>query len=1000
MSRPIQRYFSSLGLVLAAALGGSDAALARVTTVQNGAKTTIDVRLEGLDLSASRMDGQNFVLPQLRGADGHEGVLYRVGAPAIPVVRFLVIGQVRVQTGAETDQVLTATTPVAPVQPSRVKLPGKDQPLAFDAKVYGQDSAYPQQQYSVEPAGSVRGQAQYLVTLFPMRLNPVSGSYSWTENFQVTVEAQGQAKNTGADTYVFVVGNALKGSPSLAEFAAVKSQLGYTVRQLVVGEDVNTPDDIRAALQGIYRDPALNLQHVLVVGDAELVPGHSSGVINGVTDHYYRAIDTDNYATDVNAPDVGVGRVSVKTEAQLAIVLGKFQRYTRGNFQNEGWLEQIGFIATDDRWQVAEGTHNYVINTHTKKSNHTGVFPSNPMVGGDQLYAITHRVPDAKVHEVMNSGRTIINYSGHGSNTSWAGPNVSQANVRSMQDPDALPFVISNACITGNFRIEESFGETWQRHHAGAIMFWGSMDNTYWDEDDVLERAMYDAIFRDNRLNFSDFTGYALSEVWKYYGGAGKSRYYWETYVTFGDPSLNLRTMRTQRLSLDGPDAIPVGMNEVQYTVTNDAGEPVAGARVALTIEGRSAAWTAVTNADGVVTFSAQELAGEPARISAAVDAPNAQLMTKDVDVIAADAPFIGLSSFTINGRDHAAIYAGETINVELNVKNLGLQPTAGGRLRVAGVGGPVQVLQGEVAVPELASGAQSALSAPLTLQVSSAATAQDAVRIEFSWETVEGVSNKFAVTLRVVRAQLDVVGVDYGSELAPGEGGIRPGESGLMYVTIKNSGNDMIKVGEVSASANGGACVDSAEGLLLVRDLGPGDSMRHPLAIDVAINRACRNGDIGALTVAGHYETASGNLTLASAVNFIVGQSSIQNAQFSGALAIPDNAPAVTQVINVASDGVIVDLGVHVKITHTYIGDLIVALVHPDGTRIPLHERAGGSEDNIDRVYGMGGEDLPPLKSLIGKNAMGAWQVEVQDAATGDLGTLDAIELRVKGYF
>jgi subtilisin-like proprotein convertase family protein len=36
----------------------------------------------------------------------------------------------------------------------------------------------------------------------------------------------------------------------------------------------------------------------------------------------------------------------------------------------------------------------------------------------------------------------------------------------------------------------------------------------------------------------------------------------------------------------------------------------------------------------------------------------------------------------------------------------------------------------------------------------------------------------------------------------------------------------------------------------------------------------------------------------------------------------------------------------------HTYIGDLVVSLVAPDGSTYPLHSRSGGSTDNIDQTY------------------------------------------------
>ena len=206
------------------------------------------------------------------------------------------------------------------------------------------------------------------------------------------------------------------------------------------------------------------------------------------------------------------------------------------------WLANVSFLATNDRWELAEGTHNYVIDTYTKKLGYTGTFPSVGEAGGDKLYAITNNAGNKEVMSNITKGRSIINYSGHGATTYWDAPRVEQSDVKSLTSAtSSLPFVISNACVTGDYRVHDSFAETWQKQEWGAVMYYGSMDSTYWDEDDILERRMFDGIFTAGKLTFGDITTNGMSEVWKQYGGAGRSSYYWETYHMFGDPSIALR---------------------------------------------------------------------------------------------------------------------------------------------------------------------------------------------------------------------------------------------------------------------------------------------------------------------------------------------------------------------------------------------------------------------------------------------------------------------------
>ncbi|WP_033441423.1 S8 family serine peptidase [Saccharothrix sp. NRRL B-16314] len=77
----------------------------------------------------------------------------------------------------------------------------------------------------------------------------------------------------------------------------------------------------------------------------------------------------------------------------------------------------------------------------------------------------------------------------------------------------------------------------------------------------------------------------------------------------------------------------------------------------------------------------------------------------------------------------------------------------------------------------------------------------------------------------------------------------------------------------------------------------------------------------------------------------------------------------------------------VQVDIRHTYIGDLIVDLVAPDGSVYNLHNRTGSSTDNISRSYTVNASS---------EAAAGTWKLRVRDQASLDTGyinswTLDA---------
>jgi aminopeptidase S len=86
----------------------------------------------------------------------------------------------------------------------------------------------------------------------------------------------------------------------------------------------------------------------------------------------------------------------------------------------------------------------------------------------------------------------------------------------------------------------------------------------------------------------------------------------------------------------------------------------------------------------------------------------------------------------------------------------------------------------------------------------------------------------------------------------------------------------------------------------------------------------------------------------------------------------VTGNAPAALQV--------------GVNITHTYIGDLVVDVLAPDGSVYNVHNRAGGSTDNIATTYTINASS---------EVANGTWRLRVRDAAAQDTGTITSWSLQ-----
>jgi subtilisin-like proprotein convertase family protein len=124
-------------------------------------------------------------------------------------------------------------------------------------------------------------------------------------------------------------------------------------------------------------------------------------------------------------------------------------------------------------------------------------------------------------------------------------------------------------------------------------------------------------------------------------------------------------------------------------------------------------------------------------------------------------------------------------------------------------------------------------------------------------------------------------------------------------------------------------------------------------------------------------------------------------------------NTPTVTTAtLEVSGENTILDVDVLLSLAHTYARDVEMVLVHPDGTRVQLVNRRGGSRNNFTGTVFDDSAEQPvtsgsppftgsfrpesPLNALVGKAAAGTWELRITDHERGDTGTLNAWELRI----
>ena len=537
--------------------------------------------MPGAVFGETTINGQSFLT---LGGEGYV-TTGEIGAPALPVFRQMV----EVPLGAEVSIELLESNPktftmaslglqgtIAPNQPSDPKCGDASPASAPSADLYG-NSFYPAESLAIVDDYIMRGHRIVVVEVRPVRYNAVLGELEVSSEMNFRLKMSGSdiaLTNSEADRLNSAPFNrllqtnvlnynqgrpvAIPNSPEryliitadifesgLSDLVALKTSQGFSVGVVnltTVGGNTTTAikNYIKAQYQG-----ANPPDYVLLVGD--YYPGNAADLTNYVmrtasgyrTDLQYFTMDNETEYV----PDIFYGRFPVRTAANLSDMISKLLAYN-AVAGDEAWVKKIEYLASNDGgyYQVAERTHNYVIEHYTLPLGYTGIFPNNPQPGGDKVYAITYSGTGANAVASMNDNRVMLIYSGHGATTFWDAPRVTQSDIRNMTGV-AIPYVASHACITADFNTGESFSDTWVIEPTnGALTFFGSSDSTYWTEDEVIEKAIFDHLYADTTLDtvptVAEMTQYGLQAVDN--TSTSLDNYYRETYHIFGDPSLEI----------------------------------------------------------------------------------------------------------------------------------------------------------------------------------------------------------------------------------------------------------------------------------------------------------------------------------------------------------------------------------------------------------------------------------------------------------------------------
>ncbi|KAB2907896.1 MAG: C25 family cysteine peptidase [Ignavibacteriales bacterium] len=482
------------------------------------------------------------------------GITSEAGRPQLPRISFnLVIGESEYPPSArEINKLLRERTldfHAYPFQaPWRRDLPLSDRPFNYDRKFYESSRTTNEPLITVSEPFWIAGLRGVTVTISPFNYSPSEKKLIMVNEATFTIDLQqpvgrisghsdvysgffeqffaNYEKGTLRGTKNYLIITAPEYEAGLAPFVTHKLNNGYNVNLFTTSVTGTTTTAIKTFIQNRYNDLGTRPEFILLVGDVDKIPAWTgSGTGSPKTDLNYALLQgTDYYA------DAFIGRFSVTNTTELANIIYK-TIYMENSIAS--LPKNNVFMASTDNYSVSEGSHNFVINTYFAPD------------GYDNLKLYSHSgATTAQVSDAFNAGKVFGIYSGHGSEYSWAdGPPFSQSNVRNLTNT-IYPYIFSFACVTGAYDLSECYGETWIRVQKGAASFYGSSVNSYWDEDDILERRIFQSMFVAGLTKVTPMMDMGKYLTCQYFGnvtpGSMMLRYL-EMYNLMGDPSIETK---------------------------------------------------------------------------------------------------------------------------------------------------------------------------------------------------------------------------------------------------------------------------------------------------------------------------------------------------------------------------------------------------------------------------------------------------------------------------
>lgn len=482
-----------------------------------------------------------------------------------------------------------------PAQPARTKNQTREERITVkDRKAYESKSLLAHDTVRVTHEGIFRGRRLANIAVYPAFYNPHGKYVDLITSMKVGIslkpsETKGEEEtddtfNKGgfaSDSYItgyadkpvnmIIVTDSIfrKHLEPLVRWKTLKG-IKPTVIYKRAGPADTVYKDLKKRITELYfslQEQGKPVHYLLIAGDQTIIP--TSRVTSNVSDLYYGEFDGQGDYI----PELFIGRLPASDTTQMKGMVKKiidYETYRYGPV-NDTWRWALATAGNAPGFELyMNGQVSYIYNTYLKADT--------SLKGIRWLYPDSPQKDDS-LKTVFNKGLSILNYTGHGEATGFSDPVFKTSMMSEFTNENEYPLIVANACRTAQINVASCFGTAMVATPGkGAIGFIGCTNDSYWSDDffwavgpgtpglgvtyETTGAGAFDRLFHTHgeppgewyhtmgQINFSGNMSVSAST-------SPRKKYYWETYILLGDPSLSPLIGRPDTFKIDVPDMVP-----------------------------------------------------------------------------------------------------------------------------------------------------------------------------------------------------------------------------------------------------------------------------------------------------------------------------------------------------------------------------------------------------------------------------------------------------------